>query len=215
MSIHQPVKKLLVLAPHTDDGEIGAGGLIKTFADAGVDIRYVAFSSCQESIPEHLPQDVLVEECNMATKALGLAQERVAIRPYSVRRFNESRQDLLDELVQERRIFDPDWVLTPSSHDVHQDHSVITMEAVRAFKDRTLLGYEMPWNCIDFRADFFFHLTGHALETKIMSIRCYESQSFRGYGDGEVLKNLARLRGSQVGVQYAEAFEVIRWVWLR
>jgi len=213
MSISQSIQKLLVLAPHTDDGEIGAGGLIKTFADANVDIHYVAFSSCEESIPNHLPKDILTEECHKATKFIGLKGDNVSIKDYRVRRFSEARQEILEDLVHIRRTFDPDWVLTPSSHDIHQDHSVISHEALRAFKDRTLLGYELPWNCIDFKSSFIFQLTEQALETKIGAIRCYESQSFRGYGDGQPLRNLAQLRGSQVGAQYGEAFEVMRWVW--
>lgn len=215
MRINQSVKKLLVLAPHTDDGEIGAGGLIRSFADAGVDIYYIAFSSCPESLPKHLPEDTLIIECQSATKELGITRENVSIKTFSVRRFNEARQDILEELINARNTFNPDWVLTPSSHDIHQDHSVISSEALRAFKDRTLLGYELPWNCMDFRSDFIFELTEQDLEAKINAIRCYESQNFRGYGNGEPLRNLAQLRGSQVGSQYAEAFEVMRWVWRR
>ena len=45
-----PHQTILVLAPHTDDGELGAGGSIARWADEGHDIHYVAFSACQTAI---------------------------------------------------------------------------------------------------------------------------------------------------------------------
>ena len=36
--------KILVLAPHTDDGELGCGGTIAQYIDQGKEVYYVAFS---------------------------------------------------------------------------------------------------------------------------------------------------------------------------
>lgn len=43
-------KKVLVLAPHTDDGELGAGGFISKLIEEGSEVFYVAFSTAAESI---------------------------------------------------------------------------------------------------------------------------------------------------------------------
>ncbi len=45
------MKKILVLAPHTDDGEFGCGGTISKLVREGNDVFYVAFSSCEKSLP--------------------------------------------------------------------------------------------------------------------------------------------------------------------
>ena len=45
-------RRALVLAPHTDDGEFGAGGTMARLADEGVEVRYVAFSIATRSLPE-------------------------------------------------------------------------------------------------------------------------------------------------------------------
>ena len=37
--------RVLVLAPHTDDGELGAGATIAKLIEHGADVRYVAFSA--------------------------------------------------------------------------------------------------------------------------------------------------------------------------
>ncbi|TDT43448.1 LmbE family N-acetylglucosaminyl deacetylase [Halospina denitrificans] len=206
-------KDVLVLAPHTDDGEIGAGGVIKTLSDSDVRVHYVAFSSCSESLPQGFPKDTLIKECSVATKMLGIQEDRVLIKNYPVRRFSEWRQEILEELVQIKKEIDPDCVLVPCSYDIHQDHEVVSNEAKRAFKAITILGYELPWNCFSFKGDLFFEVQENAINTKKKSISSYKSQQFRSYGDGSDIVKLSELRGSQVGVKYAEVFEVIRWVW--
>lgn len=44
-------KKVLVLAPHTDDAELGCGASIARFIEEGSDILVAAFSSAEESLP--------------------------------------------------------------------------------------------------------------------------------------------------------------------
>ena len=48
-------RSVLVLAPHTDDGEFGCGGTIARLVDAGAEVRYVAFSSASRSLPAGFP----------------------------------------------------------------------------------------------------------------------------------------------------------------
>ena len=45
-------ERVLVLAPHTDDGEFGAGGTMARLVESGADVRYVAFSIATRSLPE-------------------------------------------------------------------------------------------------------------------------------------------------------------------
>jgi LmbE family N-acetylglucosaminyl deacetylase len=207
------VKRVLVLAPHTDDGEIGAGGLLSKLNEAGVHKKYVAFSTCPESVPATFPRDVLTKEVREATRCLGFNESDLTILDFPVRRFPQFRQEILEKLIEIKKEFAPDLVLAPTSYDIHQDHGVVHQEAVRAFKTCTLLGYELPWNCIDFRSDLLFELEERHVAEKIHAIQCYQSQSFRVYGDGAPLRRLAEVRGDQIGVRFAEAFQVIRWIW--
>lgn len=41
-----------VLAPHTDDGELGCGTSIARFVEEGADVFYAAFSTADQSLPE-------------------------------------------------------------------------------------------------------------------------------------------------------------------
>ena len=207
-------ERLLVLAPHTDDAEIGAGGLIARLCEGGVSVRYVAFSGCEESIPAGMPEDTLRREALAAAGRLGVPRDSIVIKEYPVRRFSEHRQDILEELVGIRKEFAPDIVVVPSSADVHQDHTVIHQEAVRAFKARTILGYELPWNCIAFSSSLIVRLSREQLEMKKDAIGEYKSQSVRPYMSPDYFEQLARLRGVQIGVDYGEAYELVRWAWL-
>jgi len=101
-------------------------------------------------------------------------------------------------------------VFIPSLNDLHQDHKVIAEEGVRAFKNSSLLSYELLWNIISFHNTCFFELTLNQVEKKIKAIQEYKSQTFRGYSDPDFIKAQLKVRGVQVGLEYAEVFEVVR-----
>ena len=205
-------RRVLVLGPHTDDYEIGAGGLIHRLLLRGAEVRAIAFSTAQESLPTGLPPDTLVHECRESARRLGLPQEALRILDFPVRRFPEHRQAILEELVAVRREFQPDLVVTHTSTDVHQDHQVVSQEAVRAFKQTTVLGSELPWNNLSFAPQCLVEIGKVDLEAKIHALSAYASQRHRAYSDADVIRGLARVRGASAGVKYAEAFEVVRWV---
>lgn len=205
-------KTILVLAPHTDDGEFGCGGTISLFTEKQCRVIYVAFSAAEQSVLPHLPRNILRKEVRVATQILGIPDEDCLVLDFPVRRFQEFRQDILDKMIEISKKYSPDLVFLPSINDTHQDHQVIAQEGFRAFKRTTMLGYEIPWNNLDFRTSSFVGLSERNIEAKIASIEAYESQRHRSYANGQVIRNLACTRGIQIGGRYAEAFEVIRWV---
>jgi LmbE family N-acetylglucosaminyl deacetylase len=75
-----------------------------------------------------------------------------------------------------------------------------------------MLGYELPWNNLQFRSDFHVRVTEEQLDAKVAAVQAYESQRFRVYSDRSFLHGLARVRGVQVDSPFAEAFEAIRWI---
>ena len=76
-------------------------------------------------------------------KKLGIKQSNLIIHDFPIRKLNFHRQEILEILVSLRNGCDYDLVLTPSSTDVHQDHQTVTNEVIRAFKGRTILGYDL------------------------------------------------------------------------
>ena len=203
--------KILVLSPHTDDGEIGAGGSIARFVEEGKEIHYVAFSSCEVSVPKDFPEDILKKECKKATEILGIPESNLILFDYEVRKFPFHRQEILDEIIKLNMKIKPDLVLTPSSNDTHQDHKTICEESLRAFKKTSSIwGYEHPWNNLTFTTDIFVRLEGKHIKKKIEALKAYKSQDFRAYFEERYIRALAYTRGTQVDYPFAETFELLR-----
>lgn len=205
-------QRILVLAPHTDDGELGCGGSIVRFLDEGHEVHYAACSICEESVPEGWPRDILDVEVRRATAVLGIPPAQLRVQRFRVRRFPEQRQEILEDLVRLNRELTPQVVFLPSLEDVHQDHQVLAREGLRAFRTSTLLCYEMPWNCMRFATQAFVRLEARHVERKVAALAEYASQRHRPYASPDVVRSLARLRGLSSGAEWAEAFEVLRWV---
>ncbi|MXX39361.1 MAG: PIG-L family deacetylase [Gemmatimonadetes bacterium] len=204
--------RVLVLAPHTDDGELGCGGTISRMVEEGREVYYAAFSTAAESVPPPFPPDILEKEVREGTKVLGIPAANLLVYKYKVRHLPHMRQEILEELVRMKREIDPATVFLPSAQDLHQDHQTVHIEGLRAFKTVTVLGYELPWNNLSFDYRHFCVLTREHVQTKIAALRCYQSQQHRPYTQEEFIWSWARTRGGQIMVEYAEAFDVLRWV---
>jgi LmbE family N-acetylglucosaminyl deacetylase len=205
-------KRLLVLAPHTDDGELGAGGTINYFIENGASVFYAAFSTAEESVPEGMPKDILKTEVKRATEKLSIRNENLIVLNYQVRKLNFVRQEILEDLLKIRKEINPQLILMPCFNDIHQDHSTIAHEGLRAFKTTTILGYELIWNNLTFNTTAFVKLEKRHVMAKIEALKEYKSQGSRDYMSEEFLLSLAKTRGVQIGADYAESFEVIRWI---
>jgi LmbE family N-acetylglucosaminyl deacetylase len=205
-------KTILILAPHTDDGELGCGGTIAKFTAEGRQVHYAGFSLCSKSLPPGLPADTLAHECRKATGMLGIPADHVTLFDFEVRNFPNLRQEILEELVQLNKKIKPDTVFIPSATDIHQDHGVMHTEALRAFKNTSLLGYELPWNHSQFQSTFFIELTREAINRKILALKAYQSQAGRNYMQEDFILSLAKVRGVQANTELAEAFEVYKLI---
>ena len=206
------IQKILILAPHTDDGELGCGGSIARFIEEGKNVFYAAFSTAEKSVDPKFPNNILEIEVKAATKKLGIKRENLFIYNNEVRKLNYIRQEILEELIKLKKKIDPDIIFMPSINDIHQDHSTVAREGLRAFKDRTILGYELIWNNITFNTSTFIILQHYHVQSKVDALQEYKSQKDKAYMSQDFIFSLAKSRGVQIGKDYAECFEVIRWV---
>lgn len=192
---------VLVVAPHTDD-EIACAGTIARHVRHGDAVHCLALSSgADDTLPT---REEFVRSC------LVLGASSSSMREFPTRRFDEHRQQILDELRQHSTL-DPERVYVPSSTDCHQDHRVVYEEAHRAFKTRTILGYEAAQNNRTFHATAHVRIGNEDMATKLLAAAAYRSQAHKPYMHRDVMQALAMVRGLQVGSLYAEAFEVIHW----
>lgn len=180
--------------------------------EEGVTVHYVAFTTSPESNPPGFGPDAMRPEAQKATALLGIPKENVRLLHYKVRRLNFDRQEILEDMVKLRKELNPDIVFVPASGDVHQDHQVITAEALRTFKTKIVLGFELIWNNLDISNRFFIRVEERHVEAKYQACQQYVSQGHRDYMSREFIFGLAKARGVQVQLPYAESFELIRFI---
>lgn len=206
--------RVLLLSPHTDDVELGAGGLVCRLVEEGDHVfRWLVFSRCEDSLGPGMAPDTLEREFHLSADRLGIAERQVL--DFAVRTMPEHRQEILEVLTEARRDFKPELVLAPCLDDLHQDHGTVAQEALRAFKtSASLLGYEQPWNALAFQPRVLVRLSEKHVCAKWAALSCYKSQVTlaRPYFSWEFCSSWAVLRGSLCGSRYAEAFETYRWV---
>jgi LmbE family N-acetylglucosaminyl deacetylase len=205
-------KRVLVLAPHTDDAELGCGGTMARWIDEGAEMYTAVFSTAEKSLPPGSKAYRLKDECHLALDEIGVPQDNRFIYDYPVRELGYHRQDVLEQMVMLHAEVAPEVILVPSAADLHQDHNVVYQESVRAFKHLTMLGYELPWNHITFSTQAFVVLTEDHIKRKWAALTKYQSQVEVGrpYFRWEAIESMARVRGLQVKTDFAEAYELIR-----
>jgi LmbE family N-acetylglucosaminyl deacetylase len=192
-------KIILCVSPHSDDCEISCGGTIAKLSKKNkvFILSFAHISGKIDSLDEQL-------------EAAGILGVKALMIDYPIRYFSENRQDILDDLIEVEKSIKPDLVFIPSNFDTHQDHQVISQEAFRVFKYTSLWGYEVPHNNLTFKTNGFVSLKESDLNKKISSVKAYGSQEKRNYTSEEFIKSQAIFRGEQIGVRYAETFEIIR-----
>lgn len=194
---------MLVLSPHTDDGELGVGGTVARMIEQGINVTFIVLSK-----PVETPE--LNVELEKSLQTLGVKDYTVLDYPYMF--FPKHRQEILQFLydyVQENHI---DIVFTPSTNDYHQDHETTTREAIRAFKTSSILGYIMPWNHIQTNETCFIPLETRHMKKKIAALNHYKSQKHRMYFNPKVIKALLYQSGLHINHPLVESFQVIKLV---
>ncbi len=206
-------RTILFLSPHTDDAELGSGGALIKSVENRHDIMVVVFSAGSHHQIEDEPTSVLKSEFKDSMKDVEV--QNYKIFNFEIRELSYSRQEILEELIEIKESFSPDLIIGPSLNDFHQDHQTVASEMVRAFKtNASIICYEMPWNHISFNSQLFVRLEKRHIERKLSLLNHYKSQlkMKRSYFSPEFIYGLAKTRGVQCNSEYAEAFEVLRWI---
>ena len=210
--------KVLFLAPHGDEAHIAASGtMVRLQKESDADVFVMAFSSADKSLPKGFPPGSVYEELRRASAETNVPKDHLDLRAFETRMFPEKRQEILQALVTWGKANRPDVVFAPSPIDVHQDHATVAKEALRAFRrSSSIYGYDLPWNVVGTGQPLgmFVEITRDQLEAKMRAVAQFKSQQGKANNCAtpESAKSLAIIRGNQIEVAYAEAFEVVREV---
>jgi LmbE family N-acetylglucosaminyl deacetylase len=200
-------KKVCFIGAHPDDIELGCGALIARIAGK-TDVRCVTFSNNQKN---PLLRN-LVGEHFASMAALRVPQDRVQLLDFETRRFQEHRQEILEAMIGILREDDPDIVFVHTKSDVHQDHGVLTQEALRAFRGRTVLGFDVIRSSYGFFPDFLVGVDEADVQKKLDALACYKTYAGKYYFSPEVTRATLIRNGAICERPYAEGFDILRIV---
>lgn len=200
-------KSLLFLGAHPDDIELGCGALIAEVGGSA-DMHCYTFSDNQQN----LDLKDLVSEYAASMRTLGLKDNQFELGTFQTRRFPESRQEVLEQMLSLRKLYQPQIVFVHTTKDVHQDHSTLTQEATRAFRGTTVLGYDVLRSSYGFFPDFLVEVSEKAVKTKLEALSLYKTYANKYYFSAEILRATAIRHGALAERPFAEGFDIIRMV---
>lgn len=216
------MNKMLVVAAHCDDELLGCGCYIDKMIAEGNSVDICCMTSYSA-----------VREENIAEKMKRLHKE-IGIRHTWVAPFGASEFDNIQHITKVQFVEDAivnsgcDIIVTHSIDDLHQDHvevSQITLEAARFFQRspsdyksnqiKKVMMMEIPcaslWGEERFNPNCFVPIDVESIERKIERVDVYDNviRNDPHPRSKEVIKALAKVRGSQCGSKYAEAFRIV------
>ena len=208
---------LLCLGAHADDIEIGAGGTVLRLLAERPHTRVTwAVATGGAEPADRNPADREAEARAAAAAILGGAAEATVEVGAFRDGFLPTQAAALKEWAQERlEGARPALVLTHRADDAHQDHRAVADLAWQTFRGATIAAFEVPkWDGDLAPPNAYVALDADVLERKVRVLReHFPSQRAKPWFDNETFRGLARLRGVEAGVRYAEAFHVRKLVW--
>jgi LmbE family N-acetylglucosaminyl deacetylase len=202
----KPKMRVLAVAPHPDDIEIGCAGALIKLAKAGHEITLAIMTKGEAGGDPALRQ----REQETAAKLykakqiywLGFHDTRVPLSKESI--------DALDRVMREVK---PDLVFAPWGEDTHQDHRATSAQVRSATRyTKNVLFYEVP-STIDFLPDVYVDITKE-LPSKFKALKAHKSQVHKvNVADLSIIdcaQALAFHRGFQGRVKAAEGFKALR-----
>ncbi len=198
-------KRVCFFGAHPDDIEIGCGALIAHIA-AQTDLRCVTLSDNQKN-----PLlNKVVDEHYRSMQILGVPSEKVIVGTFETRRFQQFRQEILEYMIEMRKSFNPDIVFLHTRADLHQDHSTITEEGLRAFRGTTVLGYDVIRSSYGFFPHFLVEVNESDVEKKIRALAEYHTYDDKYYFDSELTRSILVKNGALAERKFAEGFDILR-----
>jgi LmbE family N-acetylglucosaminyl deacetylase len=198
--------RIIVISAHPDDETLGCGATLLKHAANGDDLFWLIVTQAHEP---QWPADVITRK---ATEVERVA-EAYGMKEYFRLGFPTTQLDVT-----------PEAGLIESIRDVHSDHRAVFSATTAVLKSiymsslgvRKLLCYETLSSTEAAAYPGFtptaFNDVSPYLERKLQIMELYETE---GQGDlmprgSSAIRALARHRGATIGVEYAEAFSLVR-----
>ena len=222
---------LLVISPHADDEILGCYGLMKKIKNNGgkVFVQILTLGGYSRN-NDVVKKEIWKNEFLSVSKLMKIDGFDIKFYENDEKHLDTIPQHLLIEYITSKskvslQKIKPTIVAIPTIFSTHQDHVQtykISLAALRthpkktSFCPQTILSYESPeyhsWSAYSelgqFSPTFFMELNKREIVEKIKAFSLYKSQFRKNQRDGEKIISLAKTRGNEIGVNYAESYHV-------
>lgn len=217
-------RSVLAVAAHADDEVLGAGGTLAEHVYAGDRVHLLVLSASATSRPGDGHDQAREHRAACVEKVAALYTAEVEIADFPDNAFDTHPRLAITQTVEAAvSRWKPQILYTHSTADLSLDHR-ITAEAVAAATRpqpgstvTTVLAWEVrsatEWGTgAPFRPIWFQPLTAQALAVKQQALEVYASEMrpWPHTRSTRAVLTAAHLRGTQIGYEAAEAFEVVR-----
>jgi len=227
-------EKLLVIAPHPDDEALGCCGLINNVKKNGgqVFVQIITLNSYDKIGGGKVKKEIWKKEFEKTSKFLKIDGYDISPFQDKMKYLDITPQaELIEYLELKSEIsiskIKPSIVAIPTIFSTHQDHVQtykISIAALRphsqkvSFIPKLVLSYESPeyyfWSSYSefgkFSPNFYLSMSNSDIQKKKTAFSIYKSQIDKGKRDKKTIESLARIRGSEIGLDFAEAFHIHR-----
>jgi len=202
------VKSAMFIGAHSDDIEIGAGGLLMRLVreSPGVEITYVILSG---DATRH-------NEARNAAAAFthGCGKLDLRLASFTDRFFPAEQTQIKKYFDQLKLNTSPQLVICHKASDKHQDHRVVNELVYNTFRAHSILEYEIPkWDGDLSTPNLYVPLSDEIATQKAeLLMEHFGSQRSKHWFDLETFRGLMRIRGIECNAKYAEGFHVRKMV---
>jgi LmbE family N-acetylglucosaminyl deacetylase len=217
-------KKVLIISPHADDEILGCGGFISKYSKKNYYINVLILTNANKGAPELYSSkeiELIRKESKIANNFVGT--KKLFFENLPALNLSSYPTYKITNIIN-KYIFkiNPEIVLIPSANDIHDDHKIVfkaakvSMRPNKTSNLKKILSYEVlsetEWNENNksFNPNYYVNLDKLDINRKINAFLKYKSQvkKFPHPRSKEAILNLSKVRGSQVFMNYAEAFKV-------
>ena len=213
------IKDILVLSAHPDDETLGCGGTIARLHDEGHRIHLMTFTDGHGARYETENRTSKLDQCS---KILG-------IDSYNCGDFPDNQMDSVPLLevcrfIENKIWFKPDMIFTHHPGCLNIDHSIVYRATMTVFRPQfgesaSIYSYYVPssteYNPINnFVGNVYVDVAKYKDKKMVCLEECYKGE-MRPHPHARSFQNVENLMktwGAEVGLEYAEKFQLIRSV---
>lgn len=207
--------KVLAIGAHADDVELGLGGTIARHVSKNDNVHILIITDSEYKNFDGTKIRTKKTACQEALKAARImGVNKVNFLDYKTK---EVKYDvnLIEDINAVIDQVEPDVIYTHWDGDINQDHSAIAQATIVAGRHvPRILMYRSNWykSYKHFENNFYVDITDF-IQTKIDAVKAHKSEhERRGSKWSDFFKYNCRIAGQEVGVEYAESFQVIKWL---